>query len=302
MKECSRICDLFVEVQDDQVDVEAEKNFREHLHYCPTCREEFRWYEVTIKALSTLDQVPPPKDFLEQLRFRLDRVDSPSFTEFFKNIFSSAPYMPLPVGMAALAFVAFFGFILFNSSMEGLPRLGQDLMAKQTEAAVPAPSLMPGTETVGAPARGMQGYGTWPQAPTPSLSFPSTNEPRYTMATRSSVPPAIESTGSVLPTLADRIGADNLTVESPSIDMAVESLKKMLPNLQGKVVEMKQPDGSGAIVLGVTIPSAAYPDLTSKLVSYGAVETGAGAEVTPPKPLEDGRNQVFLYIRFQRSR
>lgn len=298
MKECSRICDLFVEVQDDHVDIESDKIFREHLYQCATCREEFRWYGVTVKALSNLDRVPPPGDFLEQLKFRLDRVDSPSYMEFFKNLFSSAPYMPLPVGMAALAFVAFFSFVLFNNSItEGLPKFGYDLMAKQTTTAPSAPSLMPGPGTAGAP-----GYGAWPQDSTPPLSLPSTNQPHYSLATRSSVQSATESTGSVLPTLADRIGADNLTVESASIDSAVESLKKMLPNLQGRVVEMRPSDGSGAIVLGVTIPSGAYADLTSKLINYGAVETGAGSEVTPPKPLEDGRNQVFLYIRFLRSR
>jgi hypothetical protein len=52
------------------------------------------------------------------------------------------------------------------------------------------------------------------------------------------------------------------------------------------------------VVLRVMIPSKAYADLASKLIDYGAVEAGAGPEANPPRPAEDGAQNVYLYIRF----
>ena len=103
-------------------------------------------------------------------------------------------------------------------------------------------------------------------------------------------------------TIADRIGADNLTVESRSIDQAVESLKKMLPNIEGKLVVERTRGGIGEKVLRVMIPSRAYADLTTELINHGAVESGAGADINPPIISKKSRDKVLLYIRFTQPR
>jgi len=76
-----------------------------------------------------------------------------------------------------------------------------------------------------------------------------------------------------MPAVQDRIGTDMLTVESPSIDQAVESLKKILPDIQGKVLD-EQNRQIGGTVLTVVIPPQAYGDLTTELVHHGSVAVG----------------------------
>jgi hypothetical protein len=99
-------------------------------------------------------------------------------------------------------------------------------------------------------------------------------------------------------TMADRIGADNLTVESPSVDVAIQSLERMLPNIRGRLVK-RMGTANGGVVVGVLIPPQAYESLTTELINHGAVEAGAGEEVNTPLKKED--NSVLLYIRFVKS-
>ncbi len=75
----------------------------------------------------------------------------------------------------------------------------------------------------------------------------------------------------LFPPLADRIGADNVTVESASIDNAVESLKKLLPGLQADLLPSSRVRIWRETVLAVLIPSEAYRDLTTELVNHGAI-------------------------------
>jgi len=61
MNDCKRINDLFVEFYDDQVDGEKRLHFSRHLDKCPSCREEWKWYGLTVTALSNLEPSPPPE-------------------------------------------------------------------------------------------------------------------------------------------------------------------------------------------------------------------------------------------------
>jgi hypothetical protein len=113
----------------------------------------------------------------------------------------------------------------------------------------------------------------------------------------------IETVSRNFPTIADRIGADNLTVESPSIDQAVESLKRILPNIQGRLVDENNRGRVGEVVVGVMIPSDAYGNLTSELINHGAVASGMkDAEAKSPSPTKGEGNNVLLYIRFVHTR
>jgi hypothetical protein len=300
MSECERISGLFGELHEEQVDTEIETVVWKHLHGCLGCREDFKWYGVTVRALTNLERVDPPREFLTQLNTRLYAAPSSSFFDFFRNIFSSAPYvLPLPVGVSALALIAVTGLVLYNYSdtdvIQSLvsyqslydpgtrPKDGARIAAKAPGGGGPqmqVSSVMPASET----------------SPAPRL-------PLLSKSTPSSLASNIETVSRGFPTIADRIGADNLTVESPSIDQAVESLKRILPNIQGKLVNENSHGHVGEVVVGVMIPSDAYGNLTTELINHGAVAAGMKeAGDNSPAPVKKEGNNVLLYIRFVRTR
>src|SRR5208283_5719784 len=100
MSECERISGLFGELHEEQVDSETETVVWKHLHSCSGCKEDFKWYGMTVRALTNLERVAPPREFIAQLNARLDDAPSSSFLAFFRNFFSSAPFvLPLPAGV-----------------------------------------------------------------------------------------------------------------------------------------------------------------------------------------------------------
>ena len=105
-------------------------------------------------------------------------------------------------------------------------------------------------------------------------SSPAGHLPLLSKSTPDSIGNNIETLSRSFPTIADRTGADNLTVESPSIDQAVESLKRILPNIQGRLVDENNRGPVGEVVLGVMIPSDAYGNVTTELINHGAVASG----------------------------
>jgi len=288
MKECERVNDLFGELYDRGTDHKAEASLRDHLNGCICCREEFKWYGFTVQVLADLEKISPPDDFLRQVRSRL-HTSPPgfSFRDFFSNVFSSAPYMPLPIGVTALAFLAVVGFVMYNHisypiapDMVGLATQPSTSVARVGGAEVPWRNPIP------VPGRSLQ------DTPTASSAF----FPRYVMTP----PQQIEksSPGGEFRTVADMIGADNLTVESPSPERAVESLKRMLPDIHGQLI-VEKPRTPGERILGIVIPSKAYGPLTTELINHGNVAVGAGSEIDPPRKDD---NNVVLYIRFTPSR
>jgi hypothetical protein len=301
MKECRALSDLYVEIQDDRADEEGYRRFREHISECQPCREEFRWYGLTVQMLNNLDTVAPPADFLGQLSARLDKIDSPSYVTFFRTLFSSAPYIPLPAGIASLALIVVLGFALYNHSViEALPGFVQGEVSHQAGLRDMDISGKGQSAATRMHAKGTDTTTPQHQPSRMNSSSPAVTNPRSSALVLNSGPAEAEAVG--VPTVADKIGADNLTVESPSIDMAVQSLKRFLPDLHGQLVEEVKPgDRGGTVVVGVMIPSKAYADLTSRLINFGAVEAGAGHEVNPPKPIEESPKNVILYIRFRPS-
>jgi hypothetical protein len=95
------------------------------------------------------------------------------------------------------------------------------------------------------------------------------------------------------PTIATAISADSFTVESARVDDAVESLKRILPGMQGEIRNVS--NESSEKVFAVVIPQERYANLTTELVNYGALASGAGGP--DRRPRKDGSN-VILYIRF----
>jgi hypothetical protein len=300
MSNCKRIGDLYLEVYDDGTDSETDKAFHDHMRHCPECREDFRWYGIAVESLTNLDGVAPPEDFLAQLSLRLDKVESSSsphsssIADFFRSIFSTAPSIPVPVGAAALVLIAAFGFLLYNDSFtEVMPSAGERV------AQNPGTRASTAVSSAARPSGAMQAKSMIAQGGTigalsPELPAPPTGLSRYSMMspqTQSSVPASF-------PTVADRIGAGNLTVESPSIETAVESLKRLLPNIRGRLVEERAGRGMHELMLRVMIPPNSYSDLTSELINHGAVEAGAGTKANPPRLSPDGGKNVLLYIRF----
>lgn len=292
MKECERITDLFGELHDDEADGDAGDFVRDHLYNCPGCREDYKWYTLTIQALGSLETASPPGDFLAQLSARLEpEPSSNSFANFFRNIFSHSPYMPLPVGVVALVLVAVIGTVVYNTSSVVLAPLAQ----VGTSESAGHTGVIPGAKHQGIVARNTPSGPAIPFTEPSTGTFPGTNprpaNPEDTLESRPH-----------FPTIADLIGGDNLTVESPRVDQALESFKKMLPDIRGRLVGENDQGNPRDVVLTVLIPSDSYGHLTTELIKHGAVASGAvtedGVAFTPRK---DG-NSVLLHIRFVSSR
>jgi hypothetical protein len=110
--------------------------------------------------------------------------------------------------------------------------------------------------------------------------------------TFSSAPAHVPAFPAALPA---KIGTDMLTVESPSIDQAVESLKKILPGIQGKILE-EQNRQVGGTTLTVVIPYQAYGHLTTELVHHGAVAVGPMNESTSSVTDDPGAMQLNIHF------
>jgi hypothetical protein len=297
MKECQLITDMFHEVCDGLGDGEKEHCFHEHLTNCPCCREEFKWYGVTVQALKSLEPISPPGDFLAQLNTRL-HATSPSswFAEFFRNLFSVSPVVPLPVGVVALALVVVVGYVVYDQGH----RESQVFMAghqpSQTFTPDQGSKKTPGTPEIIAsrpkslPERGLPAAGAETRSPDVSGS------PKYAMTRPDSANEKLRLMGPREGT--PQFSASNLTVESVQIGEAVESVKRMLPDIQGQLIGEETRTGNNFVLLGLAIPPAAYKDLQRVLTNHGKVETGAGADIAPPRLIENDGGKVLLHVRF----
>ena len=304
MSECERISGLFGELHEDQVDSETETVVWKHLHNCPGCEEDFKWYGIAVSALTNLERVAPPREFIAQLNARLHDAPSSSFLDFLRNIFSSAPYvLPLPVGISALAFIAVTGLVLYNYSHTDLmPSLASYQSFYDPGARPNADARIAGKDADAMQPRQMQ-VSPLLAASESKPSSPSSPLPLFSKSTPDSIGNNIETVSRNFPTIADRIGADNLTVESPSIDQAVESLKRILPNIQGRLVDENNRGHVGEVVVGVMIPSDAYGNLTTELINHGAVASGMkDSEASSQSPAKKEGNNVLVYIRFVHTR
>jgi hypothetical protein len=270
MNDCKRVSDLFGALHDEQLEGEIAESVRQHLSMCSECRDDFKWYGFTVHALAGLEEMTPPRDFLAQFHARFDAAKPAPFFESFRNILTLIPHFPLPVGVTALAIMTVVGLSLYNYG---------PMYAVQTAAS---------------------GYSS----PTVSEKAPSAKgvvplmARTHENALSSGARPVASYPFRALPAVQDRIGTDMLTVESPSVDRAIESLKKILPGIQGKVLE-EQNGQIGGTLLTVVIPPQAYGNLTTELVNHGAVAVGPktqnGSSTADPGAMR-------LHIHFVRSR
>jgi hypothetical protein len=244
MNDCKRVSDLFGALHDEQFEGEIAESVRKHLSNCSGCREDFKWYGFTVHALAGLEKVAPPRDFVAQFHARVDAAQSRPFLESFRNVINLIPHFPLPVGVTALALMTVVGLSLYNYG----PMYGVQSAASSYSG--------PKAET-GPAAKGI----------VPLMARSHENARSSSVGTGTAYP------FRAMPAVQDRIGTDMLTVESPSIDQAIESLKKILPDIQGKVLE-EQNRQIGGTLLTVVIPPQAYGDLTTALVNHGAVAVG----------------------------
>jgi hypothetical protein len=274
--------DLFLEVQEGDADSETADAFHAHLQECSHCDVEFKWYLLGVKALSALEPVQPPPDFLRQLHARLDAAGEPFFARVMRAVSSVAPQAPFPAGVAALGVMAVLAMLLYNGSLSELMATitpPHDLAASSRETTTPS-------QPIGA----------------------STVEHNSSLAnSRGKSSSGMTTAASFAPTVADELGADNVTVESPRVEEAVESLKRILPSLQGRLVDVhplrQGPDPLGReLLVGVRIPQAQYGRLTGELINHGALEAGAGESVSGPRKVDPQGPEVLLYIRFLPNR
>ncbi|MBM4327800.1 MAG: hypothetical protein FJ118_11630 [Deltaproteobacteria bacterium] len=297
MSECDQISGMFLELHEGSVDSETRSRCYDHMNECSCCREEFQWYSDAVKALAGLERVSPPRDFMVHLDRRLDAVSSRSWLDFLKDLTLTAPRMPLPAGMAALFCIVLIGYSLFRQPPVELARHSETPVSAEVATAEEG-----GKSIAPAPRRAtittMGGDGALAPAYYSSLSNPSTNLPRIPLTTPESGMSGAQAAHNLLPTVADRLGADNLTVVSSRPEEAQELLKRILPGLQGTVVREDLRPSARERLVRIIIPPDAYGSLTRALVDHGEIESGAGAGVDPPKPVQEQGNGILLYVRF----
>lgn len=269
MNDCKRMSDLFGALHDEQLEGEIAESVRQHLSNCSGCREDFKWYGFTVHALAGLEKVTPPRDFLAQFHARVDAAQARPFFESFRNILTLVPGIPLPVGVSALALMTVLGLSLYNyGPMYAVQSAASGYSSPKSETMPSAKGIVP------LMARSHENSSSSGASPVSAYSLRAT------------------------PAVQDRIGTDMLTVESPSIDQAIESLKKILPDIQGKVLD-EQNGQIGGTLLTVVIPPQAYGDLTTALVKRGAV--AVGPKTSNSSPTGDP-GAMRLHINFVRSR
>lgn len=331
MKPCERIVDLFQELHDTRLGEESDGSAREHLMHCPVCREEFKWYGLTVQALANLERVTPPAHFTAQLRAKLYSAEtSHSFFDSFKQMFTSFPYLPLPVGVTALAFVAAVAFVMYEHTPVNMMRPdGPPTPVRVASSGISQAAEMPLQKAPGV-AEAMRPKGA-EMAETPAPTAPSTAEAKAaspekelrvarTPASPFSGPPAERDALTLMaPTFgslpvpksafgagmtasarARGIGTDSLTVESDRVDQAVDSVLRLLPDLRGKVVEQRARGLLGERILSVVIPPEAFGSLATELVNHGIVEAGPPEERNLTTATETNGQNVVLTIRFVR--
>jgi hypothetical protein len=279
MMDCEPITEYFGLVYDGEADALVEKLVKDHLRSCSACREDYKWYGATIQGMANLEQIAPPNDFLIQLNARIDKNSSPlkSIISQIKNLLNSIPTAPVPVGAASLAFVTIMAIYVYNYTP--VETANQSLQTAAVSKSAPSAPPVQSQMVASAP------FST--QAAPYSHSFAP-----YVTPGRSSTAVSWR-----FPTVADELGADNLTVESPHIDLALQTLKKILPDIQGKLVDEKFKGVRGETLVGVIIPSNRYGDLATALVNHGAIEVGAQSQESPAPTKVDSGN-VRLFIRF----
>lgn len=289
--DCENISSLYGKIFDGEADEADHKALENHLKICRDCMDDYNWYKFSVQALNNLQSVSPPVDFIEQLNKRIHPASKFSGVKHFvRSLLDSVPQLPVPVGVASLAVVMIFAFMAYNnvpmeSGVAIAPLAGAKGVAAYVESSPPGAKIAQNSGEMAPSSSGS------------TARLPMIASSHSPSATQVSAMP-----GWRFPTIADEIGGDNLTVESPRIDLAVESLRNVLPNIQGQIVDERIRTGLGDVTLGVVIPSNRYADLATALINHGSVEAGSlqveGKALVPSKTNTD---QLHLYIRFTRS-
>ncbi len=307
MKECERISGFYGELHEQQLSAHLQEETLEHFRTCTDCREDFKWYSITVQALNNLEEVSPPKDFVAQLSARLYAAPAPRFYEsyldYLRNFLSATPHLPLPVGAATLAFLVAVGIVVYNHAP--VDYYNAQMPTPMHTVKAPGANQLDGVPAV-SDSGGMRSSDNrlarpFTQPSEPSFPPSTTRSPFRKPAIPKSMNPGVKLAATPLGTLADRIGGDNLTVESPSVDSAVESIKRILPDIHGKLVEELTSGKFGEKVIRVRIPSSSYGHLTTELINHGAVAAGVGSDPNTPAPSRADSNNLILYIRFVQS-
>jgi len=302
MSECERVSDLFGEFHERRLDKQTETLVAKHLDGCPYCKNDYHWYGLTVQTLMSLEKVNPPEYLLQQIKAKLHETNqSESVLHFFKHLFTASPYMPLPVGIGALILIVFVGVVIYDRSPHQVFSESAQTLARSDSStpAAPLPSHSSGVPWYQAPsATPWRAEGALAKGFFGDHQQSGGHLQQYAMSSPRLLEPDRMRGGIVQAPFAQKIEPGNITVQSNSIPVAVDSLKRMLPSLDGNLLEEKTEDRIGEIILGVAIPSYAYPKLTSELVNFGAL-TGPADPAAPPvvRSSPDGKKLV-LYIRF----
>ncbi|MFH1113932.1 MAG: hypothetical protein V1792_08425 [Pseudomonadota bacterium] len=183
MKECERISSLYGELLDQQLSSHVQEDTLEHFRTCTDCREDFKWYGITVQALRNLKEVSPPKDFVAHLSAKLYTRPHIHFydpyLDYLRDFLASPPQLPLPVGAATLVFLMAVGVVVYNHApVEYIPQ------TQPLHAVKDASANQPGAVVAMNDSTGMRDSAYQPSRTFERASDPASPPPPYAPPSR----------------------------------------------------------------------------------------------------------------------
>jgi hypothetical protein len=116
--ECAEIRELLSQYIDDMLDTQTKAFLDEHLSSCGDCREELLSLTVVVNELGSIDPVPAPSNFLNELNEKIKTKKS--FTRLIRKLFMPLK-IKLPMELATAALLAVLVFSVVNLVQEETP-------------------------------------------------------------------------------------------------------------------------------------------------------------------------------------
>jgi anti-sigma factor RsiW len=316
---CSEVRERLSEYLDGVLPIEIKTRVDDHLCACTGCRKELESLKTVVKELSTLHQVDPPDDFLEQIHGRM--TARPWHQRVLRFLFLP-PRFKIPIQVAGALTVALLVFSILTLQQDEKDRLLRPSIADKQEMKTgqhPGPAF---PSSASAPEIRSMAKGVAPtQAPTSPARVSSKPETERIREAQTATPSenllADDATGIgavakqqramalVLRTPMNRFSAAQdkdshkaepeggryKTKKDVPVDPLVHELKALAARHQGRMLTAVYEEGSGRLdLVEIEIPSSQYGAFSEGLRALG--------ELQPPLPVaEVDQGSVKLRIK-----
>ena len=135
--ECNRIQDRFSAFLEKDLDPLEEREIKEHLASCLTCRRDLEKLDKTIHWLYDLDQADVPENFFSGIQKKIESPKAKNLrnTPSQNKWFSIRSSFKIPVQAAAMLAVVFLAIYLTKMTPEQKPSSQEESLKETTQAA-----------------------------------------------------------------------------------------------------------------------------------------------------------------------